>query len=99
MNADKLLLELESLCEQTGYTVRKERGTFRGDHCVMEGDKLILINKNRPVEAQVGILAKVLKSVKTEDIYIKPAVRKKMREIWDRMEMNKNNPENEDFVQ
>ncbi|MEX0994173.1 MAG: hypothetical protein WD599_01515 [Balneolaceae bacterium] len=89
MNSEKLLLELESLCEQSGYRVRKERGTFRGDHCVIEGDKLILINKNRPVEAQVGILAKVLKSVKTENIYIKPAVRKRMQEIWDRMEKNR----------
>lgn len=85
MKAEKLILELENLCEQSGYHIRKERGTFRGDSCVIEGDKLIVVNKNRPVEAQVGILAKVLKNLNTEEIYIKPAVRKELVEIWDRM--------------
>lgn len=85
MRAEKLILELENLCEQSGYHIRKERGTFRGDSCVIEGDKLIVVNKNRPVEAQVGILAKVLKNLNTEEIYIKPAVRKELVEIWDRM--------------
>lgn len=85
MKAEKLILELENLCEQSGYHIRKERGTFRGDSCVIEGDKLIVVNKNRPVEAQIGILAKVLKNLNTEEIYIKPAVRKELVEIWDRM--------------
>ena len=30
MKAEKLLLELEELCEKGGYTIRKERGGFRG---------------------------------------------------------------------
>jgi hypothetical protein len=85
MKAEKLILELENLCEQSGYHIRKERGAFRGDSCVIEGDKLIVVNKNRPVEAQVGILAKVLKNLNTEEIYIKPAVRKDLVDIWDRM--------------
>lgn len=85
MKAEKLLLELESLCEQSGYNIRKERGTFRGDSCIIEGDKLIVVNKNRPLESQVGILAKVLQDLDTEEIYIKPAVRRELQEIWDRM--------------
>jgi len=85
MKAEKLILELESLCEQSGYNIRKERGSFRGDSCVIEGDKLIVVNKNRPLEAQVGILAKVLQDLDTEEIYIKPAVRKELQEIWERM--------------
>lgn len=91
MKAEKLILELENLCEQSGYHIRKERGTFRGDSCVIEGDKLIVVNKNRPVEAQVGILAKVLKNMNTEEIYIKPAVRKELVEIWDRMALAADN--------
>lgn len=85
MKSEKLILELEHLCEQLGYHIRKERGTFRGDSCVIEGDKLIVVNKNRPVESQIGILAKVLNDLNTEEIFIKPAVRKDLIEIWDRM--------------
>lgn len=86
MKPDKLLLELEQLLEQSGYSIRKERGTFRGDHCIVEGEKLVMINRKRPVELQVGILARVLKKLNLQDIYIKPAVRKQLEELWDRFE-------------
>lgn len=86
MKIEKLILELETLCEKTGYTIRKERGSFRGDQCVIEGDKLIVINKNKPPESQAGILAKVLKSADTEQIFIKPAVRKDLEDLWARMD-------------
>lgn len=86
MKANKLLAELESLVEQVGYTIRKERGTFRGDSCIVEGDKLVVINKNQPVEMQVGICTRVLHNRKIEDIYIKPAIRKHLEELWDRFD-------------
>lgn len=86
MKANKLLAELESLVEQVGYTIRKERGTFRGDSCIVEGDKLVVINKNQPVEMQVGICARVLHNRTIEDIYIKPAIRKHLEELWDRFD-------------
>ena len=86
MKTEKLLLELESLCEKYGYTIRKERGSFRGDQCIIEGDSLIVINKNRPLESQAAILARVLRQIGTDDTYIKPAVRKELEELWDRID-------------
>jgi hypothetical protein len=86
MKIEKLILEFESLCEKSGYTIRKERGTFRGDECIIEGDKLLVINKNRPLEVQAVIMAKILKQINPEDTYIKPAVRKKLEELWDRID-------------
>lgn len=86
MKPDKLIIELEELVEQAGYTIRKERGTFRGDHCIMEGDKLVVINKNKPVQQQIGLLARVLHDKQLQDIYIKPAVRKHLEELWVRFD-------------
>lgn len=86
MKTNKLLLELEQLVEQAGYTIRKEKGTFRGDSCVMEGEKLVVLNKNKPEQQQVGLLARVLKEKSLRDIYIKPAVRKHLEELWDRFD-------------
>ncbi len=86
MKVEKLLLELESICEKGGYSVRKERGAFRGDSCIFEGDKLIVINKNRPVETQAAILAKVIRQFSPDDMFIKPAVRKELKAIWDRLD-------------
>lgn len=86
MKVEKLLLELESVCEKAGYTIRKERGTFRGDQCIIEGENLIVINKNRPAETQAALLAKVIQRFNPEDLFIKPAVRKELEEIWTRLE-------------
>ena len=86
MKIEKLILELESLCEKGGFSIRKERGTFRGDQCIMEGEKLVMINKNRPPESQAVILAKVIQLIDPETLFIKPAVRKELDKIWERME-------------
>lgn len=85
MKPDKLLLELEQLLEQSGYRLRKERGSFRGADCVVEGDKLVIINKNKPAESQLGTIAKVLGEVNLSETYIKPAVRKELEKLWDRL--------------
>lgn len=86
MKTEKLILELESLCEKLGYLIRKERGSFRGDQCIIEGEKLIVINKNKPPVAQAGILAKVLQKNQAEEIFIKPAVRKELEYLWVRID-------------
>ncbi|MEX2463272.1 MAG: hypothetical protein WD513_03200 [Balneolaceae bacterium] len=86
MKVEKLLLELESVCEKAGYTIRKERGTFRGDQCIIEGENLIVINKNRPAETQAALLAKVIQRFNPEDLFIKPAVRKELEDILARLD-------------
>ncbi len=53
MKPEKFLLELEQILEQAGYTLRKERGSFRGDECIIEGQKLVVVNKNKPIESQL----------------------------------------------
>lgn len=85
MKKEKLLLELEQILEQSGYRLRKERGSFRGNDCVIEGDRLVIVNKNKPVESQLATVARVLSSVDLASIYIKPAVKKELSVIWDKL--------------
>ena len=88
MKAEKLLLELEQLLEGSEYTLRKERGTFRGSDCVIEGDKWVIINKNKPIEYQLGTIAKVLGRVDISRVCIKPAVRKELENLWDQLHVS-----------
>ena len=85
MKPEKFLLELEQILEQAGYTLRKERGSFRGDECIIEGQKLVMVNKNKPVESQLGTMGRVLGQIDLTGVYIKPAVRKKLDELWDQL--------------
>lgn len=53
----------------------------------MEGDKLVIVNKNKPVESQLATIAKVLGQIDFSDNYIKPAVRKELEKLWDKIEV------------
>lgn len=86
MKNKKLRLEFESLVEKAGYTVRKERGPFTGNHCIVEGDMLVVMNTKKPIEQQLGLLARVLHQSNTEHMFIKPAVRKELNAYWERFE-------------
>ncbi|NBC66768.1 MAG: hypothetical protein GVY07_14070, partial [Bacteroidetes bacterium] len=48
--------------------------------------KLVVINKNRPVESQAVILARVIDHIGPDTLYIKPAVRKELERIWERID-------------
>lgn len=85
MKPEKFLLELEQILEQAGYTLRKERGSFRGNECIIEGQKLVMVNKNKPVESQLGTMGRVLGQIDLAGVYIKPAVRKKLDDLWDQL--------------
>ena len=88
MKPDKLLLELEQLLEQCDYSLRKERGSFRGNDCVVQGDRLVIVNKNKPIESQVGTIARILGGVDLSSTYIKPAVKKELGILWDRLSVS-----------
>lgn len=85
MKPDKLLLELEQLLEQTGYKLRKERGSFKGADCIIEGDKIVMVNKNKPTESQLGTIARVLGQINLDGVYIKPLIRKELVRLWDQL--------------
>lgn len=87
MKPEKFLLELEQILEQAGYTLRKERGTFRGDECIIEGQKLVVVNKNKPIQSQLGTMGRVLGQIELAGVYIKPAVRKKLEALWDQLDV------------
>ncbi|SMO61819.1 hypothetical protein SAMN06265219_10677 [Gracilimonas mengyeensis] len=76
---------MEQILEQAGYSLRKERGSFRGDECIMEGNKLVVVNKNKPIESQLGTMGRVLSQIDLAGVYIKPAVRKRLEELWDQL--------------
>lgn len=86
MKPTALSIELEDLCSEAGYRVRREKGSFSGSDCVLEGEKLILLNRNRPPEFHIGTLARVLRTTDLDQRYVKPAVRRELNRLWARFE-------------
>jgi hypothetical protein len=101
MKADKLLLELEDLLLAKGYRIRRERGNFRSGNCLLEGEKLIMLNKMLPPETQVASICALFNQSAFDDQFVKPAVRKELDKYWDRLHRMKtpelwDNPTDED---
>lgn len=82
MKAEKLLLELEEIVTSNGFRIRKEKGNFRSDHCLVEGDQVVVLNKLHPYESQVGILARLIFDYQLTNNFIKPKVRKALEIHW-----------------
>jgi hypothetical protein len=75
----KVLVEaLVSLAQSRGITVRKEtmsRGTSAGGFCVVKGVATVLVDERGSVDAQVEVLAGVLRRMTWELDGLDPAVR------------------------
>ncbi len=77
-----MLAELEEVADKLGYKVRYEKGNFAGGYCILrESDplekesRLLVINSRNEAERRIIILAKSLKEIGINDIFVKPNVR------------------------
>ena len=67
--------ELKELFERLGYKLVLDKGSFNTGYCLLEDEKMIVINKNKPYENRIKILSKILSKIDTDNIYIKPKIR------------------------
>jgi len=77
-----ILSDLKSLASQMGAKVRFERGDFKGGYCLLEANKIIVINKLSTTQRKVMILSAALKELGIDDVYLTP----KLREVIEGME-------------
>ncbi|MBK9247160.1 MAG: hypothetical protein IPM69_03380 [Ignavibacteria bacterium] len=67
--------DLTNIASRFGYIIRKEKGYFRGGNCVLNTQKIIVVNTLAPYENRVAIIARVLAELHLEELSIKPIVR------------------------
>lgn len=82
---ESVLDDLKSLATQMGAKVRFERGDFKGGYCLLEENKMIVINKLSTTQRKVMILSSALKDLGIDDVYLTP----KLREIIEELEGGK----------
>ena len=76
-----ILQDLKSLADQMGARVRFERGDFKGGYCLLNEDKVIVINKLANLQRKVITLAAALKELGVEEIYLPPKLREVIEEM------------------
>ena len=75
MNKKKLYVEFELLAEKLNLKIIKDRGNFVGGICMIKDEKVIVVNKMRPLEQRLKVLASSFLSYDLDDIYMVPALR------------------------
>ena len=75
MKKEKLYIEFENLAEKIGLRVIKGKGDFQGGTCIIKDEKVIVVNKNRPIEQKLKILASCFNKIDLNGVYIVPALR------------------------
>lgn len=70
----ELYEEMIEILKSIGYSVRKDNGSFTGGACVLKDEKIIVLNRNLPIETQLSVLSTVLYEY-VDKIYIRPRVR------------------------
>jgi hypothetical protein len=78
---EELIQELKSVALQLGAEVRFERGDFKGGYCILNDNKVIVVNKMATLQRKVIILSMALKEIGVDEIYLTPRLRDVIEEM------------------
>lgn len=82
MTNEQVLEELIEVAGQLGLEVRQEKGNFRGGRCTVDDEELIMLNKRHLPEVRLAVLAEALHGLPLDTVYLKPAVRRALEDLW-----------------
>ncbi|MGY3051961.1 uncharacterized protein with PIN domain [Pedobacter sp. UYEF25] len=63
-----MLEKLEQLLFAMGYKVRYEKGSFKTGSCLLERDKIVVVNKFSNLEVKIYALAMLVKQSSFNDV-------------------------------
>ncbi len=86
MKAERIRDEFESLAEKMGYTIRYEKGDFKGDACRIKSERVIIINKLIPVTHQNYAFSRIFATEDLSQLCVLPVLRSMIEEVGGDME-------------
>lgn len=75
MKLQSILDDMLTLAHDLNYSVRREKGNFRGGDCRVNNDRFIVLNTLIPLESRIVLLARILAKHDLKDKSLKPAVK------------------------
>ena len=71
----QLLDDFIELSQKFDIRIIQDKGDFNGDSCMLFTDNVVVINKLKPLEQRLHILAKCFSKMDLDKVYIKPVLR------------------------
>lgn len=75
MKSKKIFEELIDVGKNLGIKIIQDKGNFKGGYCLLEEEKIIVLNKLKPLEFHIKSLITIYSQRDISKIYIKPIIR------------------------
>ena len=75
------LEKLESLLKELGYRVRYEKGNFKTGACILQHNKIVVVNRFSNLEMKIGALVGMLRDMPLEESVLDEKQRQFLRSI------------------
>ena len=75
MKSKKIFEELIDVGKNLGIKIIQDKGNFKGGYCLLEEEKIIVLNKLKPLEIHIKSLITIFSQRDISKIYIKPIIR------------------------
>ena len=72
---EELIVMFEELANRLNIKLVQDKGDFSGGSCLIRKEKFIVINKRKPLEQRLKVLAREFGKINLADVYIVPALR------------------------
>ena len=59
--------KLETLIKNLGFKLRYEKGNFKTGSCILEKDRIVIVNKFSNLESKINSLADLIQRAETDD--------------------------------
>ena len=77
----QLLEDFLSLGEKCDIKIIHDKGDFNGDNCLLFANNTIVINKHKPLDQRLHVLAKCFSQINLDNVYIKPVLRDLIEQV------------------
>ncbi|MCF7808034.1 MAG: hypothetical protein K9M49_09955 [Candidatus Marinimicrobia bacterium] len=81
MNSERIREEFEKLADKLGYTIRFEKGDFKGDACRIKEERVIIINKLLPLRHQNYAFSRIFATEDLSSYSVLPIIRNMIEEV------------------
>lgn len=81
LKPEKLLVLFEELAEKLHINIVQDKGSFIGGSCVINDEQYIVLNKSRPAEQRLKVLAESFNAMNLNNTYLVPALREYLEKM------------------
>lgn len=80
-----LLKKIEELFEEVGYTIRYAKGNFNSGYCIVENQKVAVVNKFFETEGRIGVLIDILEQLDIDATSLTEKSQKTLKQITEKV--------------